>query len=329
MAMADAGPTSAGPDIDPERLRIAQAAQAAFDFQRSNVGREETERLSYKLQRPLASVAKKVIREFGAATAGWRAQPDFLVIGAKRAGSTTLFRGLVDSGGIAPMVPARERRKGVYFFDVHHANGGRWYLGHMPLRANLAGRSLGEASPYYLSHPLAAARAAALIPNAKIVAVLRDPIERAHSHYRERCKQGVEYLPTFDDAIEAESERLEGEVDAMLADPTYVSWNHLNFGYLAQSRYASSMRRWFDAFDRDQILVLRAEDLYRDPARVVNEVRSFIGLETTPPMDVAHHNKLEPGRMSEATVAYLKSRLVPEVRQLQELVGRDMGWTIG
>ena len=314
--------------VDAERLRTALAAEAAFDFQRSHVGRSETETLSYRLKRPLAVTAKRAARVYGSLTAGRRARPDFLLIGAKRAGSTTLFRGLVDSGGIAAMFPAREQRKGVYYFDVHHARGARWYLGHMPTRSSVGAQRVGEASPYYLSHPEAAARAADFAPNAKIIVVLRDPIERAHSHYRERCKQGVEYLPTFDDAIAAEAGRLAGEVDAMRADPTYVSWNHLNFGYLEQSRYGTTLGRWFDAYDAEQVLVLRAEDLYGNPAEAIDKVRSFIGLAPAERFEFKHHNQLEPGRISSQTAEYLRGQLGPEVRRLEALVGRSMNWAV-
>ncbi len=336
MALPQSHPSTPGPGlrpVDSERYRSAQAAEAAFDFQQAHVGRPETESLRYRLSRPAAAAVKWAAQSYGSLTAGRRATPDFLVIGAKRAGSTTLYRGLVDAGGIAPMFPRRENRKGVYFFDVHHSRGRRWYLGHMATRASLVGNGsvatvVGEASPYYLSHPLAAQRAAALLPDAKIVAVLRDPIERAHSHYRERWKQGVEYLESFDEAVEAENERLAGEVERMLADPTYVSWNHLNFGYLEQSRYGTTLGRWYEHFPADQILVLRAEDLYGDPATVINQVRSFIGLPTAVDIDVAHHNKLEPGRISPHTVEYLRTQLAPEVQRLEELIGRPMGWAV-
>jgi hypothetical protein len=315
--------------IDPERLRVAYEAEAAFDFQRSHVGRPETETTGYRLRRPVANLVKGSARRWGTLTSSRRAAPDFLLIGAKRAGSTTLYRGLVDSGGIAPMFPAREQRKGVYYFDVHHALGDRWYLGHMPLARTVGDQRVGEASPYYLSHPHAAARAAALIPEARIVVVLRDPIERAHSHYRERWKQGVEYLPTFDEAVAAEPGRLDGELEAMLENPRYVGWNHLNFGYLEQSRYATNLGRWYDAYPSDQILVLRAEDLYADPGNVIDEVREFIGLPAAGNVDVAHHNKLEPGRFSAETATRLRDALAPEVRRLEELVGRPMGWPTG
>ncbi len=318
----------APPDgVDPQRWISAQRARATFDFQRSEVGRPETERLTYRLRRPLAAVAKAAARQWGTITSGRRALPHFLVIGAKRAGSTTLFRGLVDGGGVAPMFPARENRKGVYYFDVHHHRGARWYRGHMPRTACLDGQVVGEASPYYLSHPHAADRAAALVPSARIVAVLRDPVARAHSHYNERCRQGVEYLPTFETAIDAEEQRLDGETDRMLADPSYVSWEHLNFGYLDQSRYAANLARWYAAFPAEQILVVQAESLYADPSAVLAEVRHFIGLEPVDLQRVAHHNKLATEELDEAVHARVAAALASDTEQLDALIGRRFCWS--
>ena len=85
--------------------------------------------------------------------------------------------------------------------------------------------------------PMRPARAAALVPDARIIVALRDPVRRAHSHYQERVRQGIETLPTFAAAIAAEPDRLAGEWERMLDEPDYVSAAHLNFGYVAQSEY--------------------------------------------------------------------------------------------
>ena len=161
--------------------------------------------------------------------------------------------------------------------------------------------AVGEASPYYLSHPRAAASGRPRsVPEARIVAVLREPVARAHSHYQERVRQGIETLPTFAAAVEAEAGRLAGEVERMLEEPGYVSWNHLNFGYLAQSDYAAGLGRWLAAYPAEQVLVLRSEDFYADDAGVLAQVRGFLGLEATPPAETRQWNRtgtsdLDPG----------------------------------
>ena len=92
-------------------------------------------------------------------------------------------------------------------------------------------------------------------------------------------KQGVETLDTFEAALDAEPDRIAGEVERMERDPSYVSWNHLNFAYTDQSLYAASLERWFEQWPREQMLVLRSEDLYADPAAVLERSRAALGLD--------------------------------------------------
>jgi hypothetical protein len=276
--------------------------------------------LAWKVRQPIVPVVKAGLRAYGVATAGGRALPDFLVIGAKRGGSTSLYRNLVRTPGLLPLFPRAADVKGTYYFDVEFARGERWYRSHFPT-SRRPGELVGEASPYYLSHPHAAARAADLVPGARIVAVLRDPVARAHSHYQERHRQGIETLPTFAEAVEAEDARLAGEVEHMLDDPTYVSWNHLNFGYVAQSDYATGLRRWLDRYPADQLLVLPSEDLYADDAGVLAHVRGFLGLEAERPAETKQWNRTGSSDLDPGLARELQARLAPSVRELQVLLG--------
>ena len=228
----------------PSPTRLA-GSKAEFDFRRTDHGRGEDKSLLWHLRRPVVPVAKRAIRSYGAVTASQRVLPDYLIIGAKRGGSTTLARRLVATPGVTGLFPAREELKGTYYFDVNYSRGQQWYRSHFPTRKAVGNDLVGEGSPYYLSHPRAAERAAQVVPHAKVIAVLRHPVDRAFSHYRERVKQGVETLSTFEAALEAEHSRVGGERERMLEDPSYVSWNHLNFAYRDQSRYGQALASWF------------------------------------------------------------------------------------
>ncbi len=290
--------------------------------------------VAWRLRQPVVPVAKWGLRRYGRATARGRVLPDFLVIGAKRGGSTSLYRNLVRTPRVLPLFPRAADLKGTYYFDIEFARGQRWYRSHFAstaYRDQVAVRGpvvTGEASPYYLAHPHAASRAAALVPGARIIAVLRDPVARAHSHYQERVRQGIEDLPTFAAAVDAEADRLEGEVERMLEEPGYVSWNHLNFGYLAQSDYAAGLARWRAAYPAEQVLVVRSEDLYADDAAVLAQVRGFLGLEAQRPVETRAWNRtgthdLDPGLARELGV-----RLAPSVEALESLLGWPPGtWT--
>ncbi len=122
------------------------------------------------------------------ATAGARRLPDFLVIGAQRAGSTSLFAQLCAHPGVA--APSH---KEIHYFDLQSFRGPRWYRSHFPPVASSRGRITGEASPYYLFHPAVPARVAEALPEVRLIALLRDPVARAYSHYQLSVRDGHEH----------------------------------------------------------------------------------------------------------------------------------------
>ncbi len=304
--------------------------ERTFDFRRADHGRDADQSLLWKLRRPVVPAAKRAIRRYGTATSARRVLPNYLLIGAKRGGSTTLARSLVASPGVQGLFPRREALKGTYFFDVNYDRGPSWYRSHFPTQAALGSDIVGDASPYYLSHPHAARRARELVPDARIICVLRDPVDRAFSHYRERVKQGVETLPTFEAALDAEAERTDGEVDKMRHDPSYVSWNHLNFAYTDQSRYGASIEAWLRHWPREQLLVLRSEDMYADPAAVLAQTRMFVGL---PAIDFPANGDLHQNRLPSAAIApHVRRRLLGElttdVERLAALLDEPVWWPL-
>ena len=150
-----------------------------------------------------------------AATAGrltWRArmQPSFLIAGAQRCGTTSLYRALSQH----PAVVKAVLHKGVHYFDVGYHHGPGWYLGHFPLQAT-GRRAAGDAamtfesSPYYLFHPLAAGRIARDLPGVRVIVLIRDPVERAYSAHAHELARGYE-TGTFEQALALEAGRLAG-----------------------------------------------------------------------------------------------------------------------
>ncbi len=271
-------------------------------------------------------------RAWGEVTASTRARPDYLIIGTKRGGTTSLARWLVDHPHVSPLYPARETRKGTYYFDVNYGRGEAWYRSHFPTRASLEVKSrlvgrrmlVGEATPYYLAHPHAAVRARRYAPHAKIIVLLRDPVERAHSHWLERTRNGVETL-SFADAIAAEPARLDGEWERMVADPSYVSYEHQHFGYMAQSDYFSFAETWLDLWPEKQFLVLRSEDLYQRPAATYQQVLDYLHLDAILPSFRAY-NRHDKAEMDPEIRHELQVRMAPSIAKLEDLVGRPMNW---
>jgi len=277
--------------------------------------------------------AKSALRAGLSSTAAVRELPDFLIVGTKRGGSTSLYNYVLAHPDVMPLVPSRQNLKGLYFFDVNYARGDTWYRSHFMTSARRHATErrrghrvlLGESTPYYLYHPHAPRRAAELAPDARIIMLLRDPVERAYSHYKERWRQGVEPL-TFEKALAAEPKRLEGEFERMLSDPGYRSFAHQMFSYVDQGRYLDGVRRWQQSYPDNQILILRSEDLYADPAHVVGQVQRFLGLDPVQLDSYEAWNQKPAKGMSPEVRAELTKRLAPDVRRLEDHLRRDMDW---
>jgi sulfotransferase family protein len=195
--------------------------------------------------------------------ATWRARPwpDFVILGTQRGGTTSLYQWLSGHPGVAPAT-----RKEIHYFDLNYAKGEAWYRSHFPRAAGREGtdRSItGEASPYLLFHPLAPARAAADLPaTTRFIVLLREPAERAVSHYWHERKMKAETLPLAA-ALAAEGERLAGQSEVVEAGGR--SFAHFHFSYAARGRYAGQLERWFAHVGRERILVLESEKLFTDP----------------------------------------------------------------
>src|SRR5262245_31904466 len=272
-----------------------------------------------RIPEPARKVARNAIWAFGTATARGRPLPDFLVLGAQKAGTTALYAYLRWHPGITG-----PSWKEVSFFDRHWWRGERWYRGQFPLRSRE--RIVGEASPSYLFHPLAPERARAVVPDARLLAVLRDPVDRAYSQYQHEVALGREPL-SFEDALEAEAERTRGEVERLVADPRAWSgawWDHT---YAARGLYAEQLDRWLAMFPREQLLVVATDELGEKPAETYAAVLAFLGV---PPHDLDDYPRVfdrEYAPMRPETRSALAERFAEPNRRLEQLLGRDFCWS--
>jgi O-antigen/teichoic acid export membrane protein len=216
---------------------------------------------------------------FAVATAPLRATPDFVVLGVKRAGTTTLYRYLVQHPQVRPL----RMFKGTHYFDVRHDKPWWWYRSCFPVRRR--GTLTGEASPYYLFHPLAPERIADALPAARFIVVLREPVDRAYSQWLFEVRSGHEDLD-FRSAVMREPERVAGEVERMRADRGYESAELRHHAYLARSRYAEQLRRLYSLVSPERVLVLQTERMSADPgaemARVGLPRAAAVGTVTAP-----------------------------------------------
>jgi hypothetical protein len=256
-------------------------------------------------------------------TGRWRRLPDVLVIGAQRSGTSSLYRALGGHPGAAPSF-----RKEVEYFSRYHARGEDWYRAHFPLAAGWGRwRVAFEATPDYLLHPLAATRAAALVPEAALVVLLRDPVARAWSHHRHMVRLGYEALD-FEDALAAEDDRLAPDLARLAEDPDHDPKGLLRYSYAARGRYSGQLARWLDVYPRDRLLVVRSEDLFAAPAPTLARIAAHVGLaprDPWPPLAnvSAGHGDPGPAAMTDAARERLAAAFATEPAALAALLGPD------
>jgi hypothetical protein len=207
-----------------------------------------------------------------------RVLPNFLIIGAQKSGTTYLMSALCQSPCILP--PAL---KEVHYFDTNFRKGERWYRGLLPSRREMSVSEAstgvpaitGEASPFYMYYPHAAARAHALSPELKIIAVLRDPTDRAISHYYHSRAWGFETLP-IEEAFAAEADRLAPEKERTLRDPDYASKALGTWSYLDRGHYVRQLKTWERLFGRDNMLILDSRRLFAEPQATLAQTCRFL-----------------------------------------------------
>ncbi len=246
-----------------------------------------------------------------------RLLPSFVVVGAQKAGTTSLFRYLADHPVVSP-----PRFKEVHFFDLHWKKGPIWYRSHFPRNHGNQGRITGEASPYYLFHPLVPERMARFLPDAKILVLLRNPIDRALSHYHWELGYGNERL-SFREALEREEEILPRETGRILEEEGYSSFAHQHASYLARGRYAEQLARWLEFFPREQLLILTAEDFFSRTAEAMTTAQRFLGLSEIGGRGYPVHRKGRYKEKVDVSREELADYFRPYNQELEELLKMD------
>jgi hypothetical protein len=303
--------------------------------QRSRDPRTELDyRLRHLLPRPAYQVAvgryyaarKLVGRNYGRG----RLLPDFVIIGAAKAGTTSLYGWLSRHPYVAPAT-----LKEVHYFDYNYYRGEDWYRRHFPLASERAafaaehGRPFltGEASPSYITHDRAPQRLARDLPRAKLVVALRNPVDRAYSQYQMSRRENEEPLDSFAAAVDAEQDRLAPELARTRVDRRYQSWPIGCWSYLMRSRYAEQLERWFALFGREQFHFVTLEELSENPQRALDGLHGFLGL---PPHVYDDLPRLHGGgyesSVDPATRERLSEYFRPHNERLYALLGRDLGW---
>lgn len=248
------------------------------------------------------------------ATLGWRHPrplPHFLVVGTQKGGTTSLHHLLSRHPGIfLPTV------KEVHYFSQHFQQSRQWYADHYH-RAQ-PGQVRGDITPFYLFHAAVPARIRSVLPRARLVALLRDPVERTLSQYFHARRHGYEDLDLAS-ALEAEEERIRG-ADAVVSAADGFHYSYQKHTYLSRSRYDEQLQRYLKYFPKRQLLVMRSEDLFNRLEQCWDPLLRFIGAEPQPLPEALPHSNSGQGEAALIPLSLkreLRARLEPTYQWLE------------
>ena len=288
------------------------------------------------MRNPIRSIKQKLPRGLKTLTdslrfyyryATWRNRPlpDFIIIGTQKSGTTSLHAYLSQHPQFL-----KPYEKEVHFFDGgldpavdNYEKGQAWYRAHFPFRKNGSASRVFEASPLYIFNPLVPDRMFNLLPQVKIVAILRNPTERAISHYFHEKQRGYELLSLLE-ALQEEEQRMELAIQRK----DYKNYSFIHHSYKSRGHYREQLERFFKLFPLRQFLILTSEDFFHDPDNVLRQVTDFAGADSSfkvrdsRPRNVARNKE----QIAVEVYQYLNSYFKPYNEALYELLGKEYDW---
>ena len=263
------------------------------------------------------SFLKRSLARYRMLTYENRALPDFMIIGTQKGGTTSLYKYLAKHPDLKPNYVVKELSS----FDEDYSRGGVWYRSNFPKRKK--GKLYFEGTTHYLYNPLVSGRVRKMLPNVKIIILLRDPIDRAYSSYKHQVRAGREPL-SFEEAIQAESERLKGEKEKLLTDPAYISYNYNHFSYIERGKYDDQINNWLEYFPKEQMLILSSKDFFKNTDNSLKQIYDFLDIRYVKTIIKKKHNTGDyKDTMSEEMREKLKLIFEPHNIKLQKLLEKD------
>ncbi len=260
------------------------------------------------------------------ATSRGRRLPAFIVIGAQKCGTSSLFAYLAQHPLLIPAF-----KKEVHYFDGGNnpacddfLRGPSWYRAHFPLERNLAHEAMTfEATPRYLFDPLAPRRIHELVPQAKLIVLMRDPTERAISHYFHSVRQSLESEP-IRHALKGEEARLEKVIET----GQYKSRAFIHHSYKARGLYKQQIERFLPYFGFERMLFLSSEALFSTPAAVMEETFRFVGVDPKAAVNDLSPRNVTANRkpVDQDIYRYLGDYFRPHNEELYAMIGKRFDW---
>ncbi len=277
----------------------------------------------------LQKVKERAARKFRRLTSSRRVLPDFMIVGTQKGGTTTLYWHLHAHSAVMMSL-----EKEPQFFTLKYDYGLDFYRSFFVTQAARRGREraigrpvrIGEATPCYMFCPAAPPRMHQHFPDARLIVMLRNPIDRAYSHFNMECQRGREQR-SFEQAIEQEQARLEGDLSHLWDRPRQVLFSKKDHPYLWRSLYLEQMRRLLDIYPPTQVHVMTAESYRRNTQAEYDRVLNFLDL---PPMQLAkaesHNTRRYDSQLAQATRQQLASFFAPHNQKLSKLLNMTFDW---
>tara|TARA_Y100000310_G_scaffold67029_1_gene62343 strand:- start:1049 stop:1930 length:882 start_codon:yes stop_codon:yes gene_type:complete len=265
-------------------------------------------------------------RHFYYLTSSFRVLPNFFVIGGVRCGTTSLYHYLGQHNCIKQ---AAYDELG-YFDDNFHL-GLNWYRSLFPtkfMQKNIESvykKFLTyDVTPFYIYNPLVVDRIFKFSPNAKIIAVLRNPIDRAYSNYNQKMQDEGDTKTTFEEIVHSEIEKIENDGNdeenyAFLVDEFYEL-------LLARGFYAKQLEFWFKKFPRKNVLLISSEELATNTDKTVSEIFEFLEVPNQKISDLTKQNERKYPRMKDSTRDTLINFFKPYNEKLFYMLGSKFDW---
>jgi hypothetical protein len=255
-----------------------------------------------------------------------RSLPHFIIIGAQKSGTSSLYYYLSQHPQLIPSYT-----KEVHFFDGglnptvdNFKKGQAWYRTHFPLKRNIRKhQETFEASPLYIFNPLAPKRISELLPDVKLIAILRNPTERAISHYFHSRRIGREALPLME-ALQAEEARLKPVIDK----EDYKNDVFIHYSYKSRGLYAEQIKRYLNYFPTGNLLLINSEKFFMEPHATLRGVFHFVGVDTEFTIKDVERRNIGSNRtaVEPELYDYLNDYFRAPNRALYELTGENYDW---
>lgn len=273
--------------------------------------------------------AKSLYRAYCNFAGPFHILPDFIIFGVSRSGTTSLYQYLSQHPNIEPCAI-----KEPHFFDQYYHRGTNWYRMNFPSKwqkfvlTKFENKKFitGEATGAYLQNPHAPKRIHNQNPNMKLILLLRNPVDRALSHYKRKWKNGSEKL-SFEEATEQEQSRIEGEMEKMEKNDKYFSHIYHRLSYITTGLYVIRLKRWLKYFSMKQILILQNEEFLRDPQKVYDQTIEFLDL---PKWKLSNYHKSSKQDLQMDMKPKTRKKLLKYCKSFNEelysLIGKRFDW---